>query len=104
MLGALGALRQCREERQPRPEGGDGFGIRIPLCCIITGLLPILDGPPDLTAALEVDSQPGGDLPQLGTIPCLQSRTNAPMELHSPRCPQSLVQYLPVERMSKLIA
>src|SRR5215510_3268339 len=104
MLGALGALRQHREERQPRPEGGDGFGIGIPLCRIITGLLPILDGPPDLTAALEVESQPGGDLPRLCTIPCLQAHANAPVELHPPRRPYLLVQHLPVERMRKLIA
>src|SRR5262245_11668873 len=100
-LGALGALRQHREERQPRPEGGDGFGIGIPLCRIITGLLPILDGPPDLTAALEMESQPGSDLPRLCTIPCLQAHTNTPVELHPPRRPYLLVQYLPVERMRK---
>src|SRR5215510_15049214 len=103
-LGALGALRQHRDERQPRPEGSDGFGIRIPLGRIITDLLPILDSTPDLTAALEVDSQPDGDLPGLCTIPCLQPFTNAPVELHPPRRPDLLIQHLPVERMGKLIA
>src|SRR4029453_2353678 len=65
VVGALGALRQHCNERQPCPEGGDGFGIRIAPCRILSCLLPIMHGPPDLTAALEVDSQPGRDLPRL---------------------------------------
>ena len=73
-LDALGALRQRRQQRERFPQGGDRFVMGIPPRGIVPRLLPIVDGPRDLAAALEVDGQLGRDLPRLGAIARLQAQ------------------------------
>ena len=86
------------------PQGGDRFGMGIAPGGIVPHLLPIVDGPRDLAAALEVDGQLGRDLPCLCAIAHLQAQANAPVQVPAPRRPQPLVQHLPVQRMRKSVA
>ena len=74
VLGALGALRQGRQQREPFGEGGDRFVMGIAPGGIVPRLLPIVDGPRDLAPALEVDGELGRDLPRLGAIARLQAQ------------------------------
>ena len=100
----LGAVRHCRQQLQPSPQGGDRFGMGIAPGGIVPHLLPIRDGPLHLAPALEVDGQLGCDFPGARAIARLQPCPNAPVELRTAPGSDLFVEDLLVQDMLKPIA